>query len=42
MTDPDNLAGCRSCLHEPAAHTVDGCTVRDELGNRCACEQGAS
>jgi hypothetical protein len=30
---------CEDCLHSLGAHTADGCTARDESGNRCACIQ---
>jgi hypothetical protein len=38
--DPDSLPACSSCLHAAAEHNQYGwCTVRDDLGNYCACAQ---
>lgn len=40
MHETDSLAVCHGCLHELHRHsTPDGCQARDDLGNRCACEQ---
>lgn len=39
VSDRDSLPLCPDCLHHLRHHTCDGCTVRDDAGNRCACIQ---
>lgn len=41
MIDRDSPYVCPGCLHPRESHVADGCLVRDDLGNRCACAEPA-